>query len=385
LQAVTNATSWAVTDVWPGTVPVTAGTVYTISAWTKAGTRTANVALEVNWLNSSGTNLGRVGVASGTNSLTAWTGLSGNATAPAGAVTASIDVAAGSTSGETHWIDDITVTTAGTGSTGSVWSYPNLHGDVQATADQTGVRTSGPDTYDPYGTLITGILPDNMTGTMDDGWLGQHQRPLEHEPGIQPAIEMGARTYNLTLARFLQTDPIEGGSANNYDYVEGDPINHFDLNGTRCWSCIARHAWNATGGTVVHAVAQHSAGLSQIASWAAVAGYGLCWAGGVGCGVGSALAWASVGLATLHQGMVCSRRSKGSCSGAGLETFVATSSAFLPGRVATKWLGAAAGTRGFAAANAIGGTFFSFFRPAITGAINFVRTLWRHSAPIFAS
>ena len=251
LQAVTNATYWAVTDVWPGTVPVTAGTVYTISAWTKAGTRTANVALEVNWLNSSGTNLGRVGVASGTNSLTVWTALSGTATAPAGAVTASIDVAAGSTSGETHWIDDITVTTAGNGSTGSVWSYPNLHGDIQATADQTGVRTSGPDTYDPYGTLITGVLADNMTGTMDDGWLGQHQRPLEHEPGIQPAIEMGARTYNPTLARFLQSDPIEGGSANNYDYCTGDPINCSDLSGTIGW----KKWWHKHGGQVLTGLA----------------------------------------------------------------------------------------------------------------------------------
>jgi hypothetical protein len=31
---------------------------------------------------------------------------------------------------------------------------------------------------------------------------------------------------------FLQTDPIPGGSANNYDYANQDPINNYDLSGT---------------------------------------------------------------------------------------------------------------------------------------------------------
>jgi hypothetical protein len=34
------------------------------------------------------------------------------------------------------------------------------------------------------------------------------------------------------VVAFLQTDPIPGGSANNYDYADQDPVNNFDLDGT---------------------------------------------------------------------------------------------------------------------------------------------------------
>jgi hypothetical protein len=43
---------------------------------------------------------------------------------------------------------------------------------------------------------------------------------------------MGARSYLPTIGRFLQTDPVDGGSANPYDYVDQDPINRLDLAGT---------------------------------------------------------------------------------------------------------------------------------------------------------
>lgn len=33
-----------------------------------------------------------------------------------------------------------------------------------------------------------------------------------------------------------RTHPVEGGSANDYEYAAGDPVNGFDLDGKRCWT-----------------------------------------------------------------------------------------------------------------------------------------------------
>ena len=56
---------------------------------------------------------------------------------------------------------------------------------------------------------------------------------------------MGARPYAPLLGRFLSVDPLEGGSANDYDYTNADPINHTDLDGL--WSCRwCKKVWKAT-------------------------------------------------------------------------------------------------------------------------------------------
>ena len=113
---------------------------------------------------------------------------------------------------------------------GDVWSYPNVHGDVMAVADHAGAKQGTTRTYDAFGVSL-GALPDNSAGNLDYGWLGQHQRPIEHA-GTLATIEMGARQYVPSIGRFLQVDPVEGGSANDYDYCSGDPVNCNDISGT---------------------------------------------------------------------------------------------------------------------------------------------------------
>ncbi len=47
---------------------------------------------------------------------------------------------------------------------------------------------------------------------------------------------MGARSYIPQVGRFLQTDPVPGGSANAYAYTDGNPINEEDPTGELTYS-----------------------------------------------------------------------------------------------------------------------------------------------------
>jgi len=113
---------------------------------------------------------------------------------------------------------------------GDVWSYPNIHGDVVAVANATGVKQGSTGKFDPYGNNLS-TLPDNSTGNWDFGWVGQHTKGTEHATGLVTNIEMGARIYNPNTGRFLSADPVEGGCSTDYTYGYGDPVNFHDLNG----------------------------------------------------------------------------------------------------------------------------------------------------------
>jgi RHS repeat-associated protein len=99
----------------------------------------------------------------------------------------------------------------------------NLHGDVigpAATTDTTWNLSASQTQTDEYGLSST-----NTTSRYD--YLGTHQRKRDNSR-LQL---MGERVYNPTTGRFLQPDPVLGGSANNYDYVNGDPVNNTDIGG----------------------------------------------------------------------------------------------------------------------------------------------------------
>ncbi|MGW4523079.1 PA14 domain-containing protein [Amycolatopsis sp. NPDC004378] len=123
------------------------------------------------------------------------------------------------------------------------FDHPSVRGDLVLTTDAAGHQVGDLRTFDPYGQPLTASgavdnqnVPDNSPGAMDYGWLGEHQRAYEHT-GALSIVQMGARPYSPLLGRFLSVDPVEGGSANDYDYVAGDPVNATDLDG-KMWGWL---------------------------------------------------------------------------------------------------------------------------------------------------
>ncbi len=105
-----------------------------------------------------------------------------------------------------------------------VLQIEDLHGSIVGTASlsetATGLLSKGNSTE--YGVPRSGSSPSKYS------WLGGIGLRTEFPTGI---VAMGARSYVPELGRFLQPDPVEGGSANEYSYTYGDPVNTSDPSG----------------------------------------------------------------------------------------------------------------------------------------------------------
>jgi RHS repeat-associated protein len=104
-----------------------------------------------------------------------------------------------------------------------VLKVEDLHGDLVATASLSETATSLLSTADTteYGVPRSASPPKYS-------WQGALQLATELPSGV---VAMGARSYVPAIGRFLQPDPVEGGSANAYSYTFGDPVNTSDPSG----------------------------------------------------------------------------------------------------------------------------------------------------------
>ncbi len=99
----------------------------------------------------------------------------------------------------------------------------NLHGDIIAKAylSETATELAAKADTSEFGVPL-------VTAPAKYAWLGASELPTELPSGV---VTMGARSYVPQIGRFLQPDPIPGGSANAYAYTFGDPVNTNDPTG----------------------------------------------------------------------------------------------------------------------------------------------------------
>ena len=121
----------------------------------------------------------------------------------------------------------------------AIYTLKNFHGDAAVTAGSNGLSSSSVNMYEPFGrasqseTFGTNSNPVNASDK-SMGWAADPTRKAETSFTI-PIIQMGSRVYLPTAGRFLQVDPVEGGTPNPYTYV-GDPINDNDYSGNFSFS-----------------------------------------------------------------------------------------------------------------------------------------------------
>ena len=125
----------------------------------------------------------------------------------------------------TRYISDIAGSLVATQTNGGtpVLQLKNLQGDMVATAPVNSTATTLSSQSD---STEFGVPREEFPARY--AWHGSDERATALPSGV---IAMGARTYVPQLGRFLQPDPVPGGSANSYDYANQDPVNGSDPTG----------------------------------------------------------------------------------------------------------------------------------------------------------
>jgi RHS repeat-associated protein len=142
----------------------------------------------------------------------------------------------------------------------------NLHGDIVAKAylSEAATELAAKADTSEYG------VP-TVTAPAKYSWLGASELPTELPSGV---VAMGVRSYVPQIGRFLQPDPLAGGSANAYSYTFGDPVNTTDPTGEYTASIDAfdeEHVATLTAQAVALAAAEKVAAEEYAAKLAAEA------------------------------------------------------------------------------------------------------------------
>jgi RHS repeat-associated protein len=144
-----------------------------------------------------------------------------------------------------------------TGTTEPELQLPNLQDDIvaKASTSETATKLLSSERPTEYGVPTTSKPPKYS-------WLGGDLLPTELPTGV---IAMGARSYIPQTGRFLQPDPIPGGSANAYTYTSGNPLNETDQTGDYVENNYSASTFAAEDNEAIEAEAAREAAARAIA------------------------------------------------------------------------------------------------------------------------
>jgi RHS repeat-associated protein len=110
----------------------------------------------------------------------------------------------------------------------ATWDFTGITGDQFMTLDDSGARVGEISVFTPFGERLAGVTTVDATRP-DLTWRASEGN--ETMALALPVVAMGARLYIPALGRFVQVDPVVGGSANGYDYANQDPTSFSDPSG----------------------------------------------------------------------------------------------------------------------------------------------------------